>query len=242
MASVEKHYEDLLARHYTWMRGNYEERVREYRECFEKAGIVRRLGGEALDLGAGSGLQSVALVELGFKVLAVDTSEMLLGELREQAAEREVRTVLGDIRDSRTYGAQGPFEVVVCMGDTLTHLRSSEEVATLIRDVRSVLRDGGTLVLEFRDYTVELKGADRLIPVRLDDDRIMTTFLEYEEDRVHVHDLVLIKGESGWTVHKSAYAKLRLDTERVLDALEGNGFRVVERGADRGFTTLVSRV
>lgn len=193
MASVEEHYENLLARHYTWMRGNYEERVREYREFFEKSGIVPYLGGEALDLGAGSGLQSMALVKLGFEVLAVDTSETLLGELRERAAEREVRTVLGDIRNPRTYEARGPFELAVCMGDTLTHLRSSAEVEKLLADVRSVLRGGGTLVLEFRNYAQELRGTDRLIPIRLDDARIMTTFLEYEEDRVHVHDLVLIR-------------------------------------------------
>lgn len=241
MGSVEEHYEGLLARHYTWMRGNFGSRTREYRGFFERAGISPRLGGKALDLGAGSGFQSTALADLGFEVLAVDSSEVLLEELRARVGEREVSPVLGDLRDPQAYADEGPFEVAVCMGDTLPHLRSHEEVEALFGDVRGSLEDGGTLILEFRDYTAELKGADRAIPVRMEDDRIMATFLEYEAERVNVHDMVFERGENGWTMRKSAYAKLRLDTEAVLELLKRNGFLVVSREEEKGATRIVAR-
>jgi hypothetical protein len=35
--SVEDHYENLLAKHYTWMHGDYDSKVREYRFLFERA-------------------------------------------------------------------------------------------------------------------------------------------------------------------------------------------------------------
>jgi SAM-dependent methyltransferase len=241
MESVEGHYENLLARHYTWMRGDSGSSVREYRAFFEQAGISIRSGGRALDLGAGSGFQSLALADLGFEVLAVDTSEALLEELRAGVGKRKVRPVLGDMRDSGTYAQAGPFEVAVCMGDTLSHLRSYEEVGVLFGDLRGALERGGSLVLEFRDYTAELKGADRAIPVRLDDDRIMATFLEYEAVRVNVHDIVFEKGADGWEMRKSAYSKLRLSTEVVSSFPGRNGFQIVERSEDKGFTTIVAR-
>jgi hypothetical protein len=183
----------------------------------------------------------LALADLGFEVLAVDTSETLLRELRDRTQRRRIQPVLGDLRDQETYATEGPFEVVVCMGDTLAHLRSYGEVETLFGDVLGVLEGGGALVLEFRDATRELEGADRAIPLRMDDEQIMVTFLEYDANRVNVHDMVFVRGADGWTMHKSAYAKLRLGEEKVLNLLERAGLRIVSSEEDRGYVTLVAR-
>ncbi len=242
MASVEEHYESLLARHYTWMRGGYDARVRENRSLFEGAGILPRKGGKALDLGCGSGFQSVALAELGFEAASVDSSETLLRELRERTgASLAIRPVLGDMRDPRAYESEAPFEVAVCMGDTLTHLRSHEEASAVIRDVYDTLEEGGKLILQFRDLTRELKGADRALPVKTDDDRIMATFLEYEAGHVNVHDMIFIREASDWTMHKSAYKKLRLGAREVRNLMEKTGFGIVEYREHEGFSTIIGR-
>ena len=241
MASVEEHYEKLLARHYSWMRGDFDSKVRESLAFFEETGVSPRSGGKALDLGCGSGFQSIPLADLGFSVLSVDTSGVLLDELRKRAEDREIQAVLGDIRDPGVYTAEGPFEAALCMGDTLTHLGTTGEVEALLCDVRGAMEQVGTLILEFRDYTEELKGADRAIPVRMEDDRIMATFLEYEAGRVNVHDIVFEKGAQGWEAKKSAYQKLRLGAEEVAGLLERAGFRIVSRGEGGGFVRIVAR-
>ncbi len=105
--------------------------------------------------------------------------------------------MLGDLRDQGTYATEGPFEVAVCMGDTLGHLRSYGEIKTLCSGVLKALEGGGALVLEFREVTRELQGVDRAIPLRMDDERIMATFLEYEANRINVHDMVFVRGADG---------------------------------------------
>ena len=242
MASAEEHYERLLAQHYTWMRGDFDTEVGEYRKVLEGLGLSTGWDGKALDLGAGSGIHTVALADLGFRVVSLDSSEALLRELRERTSGREVRTMLDDMRNAEAYAAEGPFEVAVCMGDTLSHLESFDEVSALVGDVYGVLEEGGKLILEFRDYTAELRGVDRAIPVRLDEDRIMVTFLEYEPLHVNVHDVVFLKRAGGWSSQKSAYKKLRVGTERVVESLEHVGFRAVETREDRGFSVVVGRV
>ena len=174
-------------------------------------------------------------------MVSLDSSEALLRELRGRMDGREVRTVLADMRNAEAYAAEGPFEAAVCMGDTLTHLGSFDEVSALFGDVHEVLEKGGRLVLEFRDYTAELEGVDRAIPVRLDEDRIMITFLEYEPLHVNVHDVVFLKDAGGWSTQKSAYKKLRVGTEKVVVSLEQAGFRAVEAQEDRGFSVVVGR-
>jgi 2-polyprenyl-3-methyl-5-hydroxy-6-metoxy-1,4-benzoquinol methylase len=97
------------------MFGDFHAKVQENKDFFNLIGIEPRFGGKALDLGCGSGFQSIALAELGFRVLAVDMCEALLNELRNRSVGRDIDAVQGDILDYSMYADKGPFEVAVCM-------------------------------------------------------------------------------------------------------------------------------
>jgi SAM-dependent methyltransferase len=240
LASAQEHYERFLAQHYTWMGGGLEQKVAENRQFFATAKLVPRLGGKALDLGCGSGYQTLALAELGFTVTAVDSSEALLTELRGYAADKPVTAIVGDIRDQASYERHGPFELAVCMGDTLLHLPSLEDVAQCLTAARQSLEPGGVLVLGFRDLTAELKGIERMIPVRLDDERLMATFLEYEPEHVVVHDMLFERDAGKWAMQKSAYRKLRLAPSRLTELLGRLDFRDIRQSTERGFSITIS--
>ncbi len=128
MSSAQEHYDDLLAEHYTWMLGDdIEQTARAQRALLEQLGIrpgAHAGGSTAVDVGCGSGAQTLALADMGFDtVLAVDSNEALLAELAGHAARRPaVRTVHGDAVDALAELAPGGVDVVACMGDTLLHL------------------------------------------------------------------------------------------------------------------------
>jgi SAM-dependent methyltransferase len=240
MASSAEHYENLLARHYTWMSGGHDTQVAACARFFRELNLPAA-GQKALDLGCGSGFQSLALAELGFDVTSMDTSAELLAELRARPGANRVTAIQGDIRDASHYSARGPFSVAVCMGDTLTHLASFEEVEALLRSIRECLAPDGTLILGFRDLTRELTGIDRAIPVRSDADRLMTVFLEFEPGHVTVNDMIYVRENGAWTFAKSAHKKLRLGAERVIVLLKQLGFQHIEHRIERGFSTFVAR-
>jgi len=240
VASVRKHYDNFLAEHYSWMFGDFNAKVQENKDFFKLTGIEPRSGGKALDLGCGSGFQSIALAKLGFRVLAVDICETLLNELRNRSAGRDINAVQGDLLDYSIYADKGPFEVAVCMGDTLTHLQKTREISALFANIYSLLEQGGRFALSFRDLTAELKGIDRIIPVRSDDDKIMATFLEYEATQVNVHDIVFVKGDSGWELRKSTYRKLRIGMHQVQDFLQHLGFKISSSHVQKGFSVIIA--
>ena len=240
MDSVEKHYEKFLAPHYTWMSGDYDLKVSENRQFFESLLPQTRRHGKALDLGCGSGFQSIALADIGFDVVAVDSSEDLISELRHRSGSRRIKAIKGDLRHSENYFDKGPYDIAVCMGDTLVHLSTFDEVASMLSDVRTSLRLGGSLVLSFRDLTPELKGIDRAIPVRLDDERLMSTFLEFEIDHVVVNDMIFVREDDKWTMRKSAYRKLRLAPQRAVDMLKRLRFGSIQQSINRGFSTITA--
>jgi SAM-dependent methyltransferase len=244
MSQSAKHYEQLLAEHYVWMFGlPFEQKVAEQKALVERfAGSLppelRR--GPAIDLGCGPGFQTIALAELGFApVIAVDTSEELLAELRTRSGSYAIEIREADLASPESIGATPDASVVVCMGDTLTHLPTRAAVQDLFRVVFGKLAPGGLFVLTYRDLTGELYGTDRFLPVQADDSRIMTCFLEYKnEDFVVVNDLVYVRQESGWKLNKSSYEKLRLSSNWTSDQLRDAGFEI-EREEPAGRLHLV---
>jgi len=244
MEGVKEHYERLLARHYSWMfGGSFEEKVSEQRTILEDAlhcAGIRSLSGLALDLGCGPGYQSMALAQLGFSpVIAIDTSATLLDELRSHAQRLSIQTVEDDVLHLDRYVAECSANVLVCMGDTITHLENREDVMNLLRAASKALANGGAFVITYRDLSHELRGVDRFIPVHSDDGRVMTCFLEFDQpESAMVHDLVYEKEASDWKLQKSCYRKLRLPTDWLEQAMTSAGF-VVHRGLAGRMTRLV---
>jgi len=232
MSSVTDHYRELLSEHYVWMFGiPFEEKVAEQKALLER--ILSTLQppvhhGPALDLGSGPGFQSIALAELGFSpVIAVDTSAELLSELSARSGSLAIETRVADITSLKSIHLHSAPTMAVCMGDTLTHLSSRNEVESLFASVSARLAPQGIFILTWRDLTHELTGTDRFLSVRNDDQKIMTCFLEYESSgTVLVHDLIHIRQPEGWVLHKSSYRKLRLSSAWVNAALSNAGFRV----------------
>jgi SAM-dependent methyltransferase len=240
MATVEDHYNQLLADVYSWMYGGWDAALARYTEFFTARGVVPRASRRAIDLGAGCGFQAIPLARLGFAVTAIDLDRKLLAELEAHRAGEDIATVCADIRDFRRHAPQ-TAELVVCMVDTLLHLDSQESAARLAADSFAALEPGGTFIATFRDFTVESRELDRFIPVRNDEQTIFTCFLEFEPATVKVHDLVYRRVDGRWDLAKSYYRKLRLSTAWVVSTLRNAGFSHVETGLDHGLVAVTAR-
>ncbi len=246
MSTVNEHYEQLLSKHYTWMFGtSFEERVNEQKDFLARTTGTLKGTAEAslaVDLGCGPGFQTIALAQLGFSpVIAIDTSSELLEELRSHVNGLPVRIEKSDLRDLAAIVQAGRATVIVCMGDTLTHLPDKSAVSALFRGVFDRLRPGGMFVITYRDLTTELHGTDRFIPVRSDDNKIMTCFLEFENaDSVVVHDLVYVRQATGWSLNKSSYRKLRLGVDWIRQELSNAGFAVISQDSSGRLTGLAA--
>jgi hypothetical protein len=126
------------------------------------------------------------------------------------------------------------------MGDTLTHLETKEDVNQLFEGIYNHLEKEGKFILTYRDLSFELEELERFIPVKSDDSRIFTCFLEYEEEKVKVHDLIYEKENNDWNLKTSFYRKLRLPTDWVIDQLKEKGFLIKHSSSDKGLTTLIA--
>jgi precorrin-6B methylase 2 len=240
MADVRTHYDKLLAPYYSWMLGGFERKLEDNRTFFLDRGIQPELSCFAMDLGAGCGFQSIPLAEAGFKVIAIDTSHDLLAELKNNAGRLPVDTVEDDLLNFSQHGP-AEFELIVCMGDTLTHLDSLAQVQGLSENVYQALERNGRLVLSFRDLTAELKDLERFIPVRSDVNLIFTCFLEYEKKHVKVHDIIYERTGDQWQMQTSFFRKLRIAPEWTKELLLTIGFEIETFDIHNGMVTITAR-
>ena len=226
MVTVIEHYENHLAKYYSWMSGGLTKKLEENRKFFKDHNLRPRSSGVALDLGSGPGFQSIPLAELGYQVIAIDLSHQLLAELKENAKELPIEIINDDILNFSIHSPE-TVELVVCMGDTLTHLNTHQNISRLIKRVYSALEIDGQVILTFRDFTSGLKGLDRFIPVCNDDNTIFTCFLEYEKDYVKVHDIIYEKrNHNHWELKKSVFNKIRISPQWAREILQEYGFKI----------------
>ena len=240
MASVEEHYDYLLAPYYSWISGGSDLKIEENRNFFRDHGIRPVSSAVAVDLGAGSGFQSIPLAESGFNVIALDTNRQLLTELKERAKDLPIVTVRDDMLNFVEH-ITAEIEIIVCMGDSLTHLQSRADVQQLLENTYPAFTQDGILILSFRDMTNELSELDRFIPVRSDSNHIFTCFLEYETQQVKVHDIVYEKIKDQWKMKKSAFRKLRISPQWINEILVKLGYKVATFEIQMGMVTIVAR-
>ena len=240
MNTASGHYAHHLGPVYSWMVGDLEAASDRATAELDALGLPRQACGVAVDLGAGFGLHALPLARRGYSVTAIDSCQTLLDELQRRTAEIAVHAVAGDILDFRKYVSK-PVDVILCMGDTLTHLPERDSVEHLLADVAVSLSRGGLFAATFRDYvSAPLHGDRRFIPVRSDENRILTCFLEYGEHTVTVHDLLHERANGQWQQRVSSYRKLRLKPEWVAAKLVERGLQVRTGAAAAGMTRVVA--
>jgi hypothetical protein len=177
---------------------------------------------------------------LGYSVTAVDFCQPLLKELHSHAGSLPVETIQSDILTYSSWAGRHPA-LIVCMGDTLTHLPSLAEAGSLIRQCFSELDPGGRLVLTLRDYSRELHGALVMIPVECDKDLIFLCKLESHTDTLSVQDILLSRKRGLCERTAGKYTKIRIAPESLSRILTGAGFGIEYSAVDDGMITLIAR-
>jgi SAM-dependent methyltransferase len=238
--STQVHYDTLLGPIYSWMLGDIRAAFARSTAEIADMHLPPPSTGAAVDLGAGFGLHAIPLARLGFQVTALDTCQFLLDELRSLAGPLPITVVNADLLQFRSH-ITAPVGVVLCAGDTLTHLSSLSAVEHLLTEVADSLAPGGMFAATFRDYVSKtLEGDARFIMVRRDENRILTCFLEYAADTITVHDLLTEREEGQWVQKVSSYPKLRLAPERLESKLQSLGLKSRRETAPSGMVRVVA--
>ncbi len=205
-----------------------------FTSLFDEVGARR-----VLDAACGTGMHLIAFARGDLRCFGADISPAMIDQARRNADAAGVKMDLA----AAPFGAlapvfPGPFDVVTCLGNSLPHLLDDASLAACLSDFAAVLRPGGVLVIQNRNYDRLLRERQRFMPpaARAEGGE-ETLFLRITDfPRADTADpeaitftIVTLKKRSGaWTQSVQSTPLRALRRATLENALRAAGFTAVE--------------
>jgi SAM-dependent methyltransferase len=107
-----------------------------------------------LDAACGTGQHIIALTEAGFRGAGADLSAGMTSLARANAADRglDIPFRTAAFHELTAAFGKAAFDVLLCLGNSLPHVLTRKGLLAALRDFRAVLRPGGKLILQNRNF------------------------------------------------------------------------------------------
>ncbi len=176
-----------------------------------------------LDCACGTGRHLVLFHELGKEVVGSDISPSMLAQARGKLQARGLDIELHEL-DYRELPRQfrQRFHCVACLSSSILHMPSEDEVLRAFRSMRSVLREGGILVLTQGTTDKQWREKPRVVVMEESRDYTRLLVIDYLEQgaRYNILDIDHSRSPATQEVWSVEYPRmyLRDDYARLLPA------------------------
>jgi glycine/sarcosine N-methyltransferase len=158
--------------------------------------------GSVLDAGCGTGRHAVLYSELGLSAAGFDPSAEMV-RLANEYAHRKGRPVTFKHADfgemDRVF--KGKFDIVTCIGNTLPHLLTEDDLTAALGRMLKVTKKGGALIVQNRNYDKICRQKIRFAPAGHsntgDEDVIFLRITEFHPRKLVFSILTLRRKKGG---------------------------------------------
>jgi SAM-dependent methyltransferase len=124
-------------------------------------------GSPVLDCSCGIGADAIALARQGLAVTASDGSHAMVAEARRRSERDGIALPVSQSRwQDLPVRVPGPFDLVLCLGNSLVHTATRTNLLAALEGMRKVLSPGGTLIVDSRNWELLYKTRPRIVPAR----------------------------------------------------------------------------
>lgn len=189
-----------------------------------------------LDAACGTGMHAIALAQRGYAAAGADLSAGMVERARQNAAAAGVQArfeAVGFGALRQTFG-RASFEAVLCLGNSLPHTLSADELAAALEDFAACLRPGGLLVVQNRNFEAVMASRERWMEPQAHrqgaEERIFVRFYDFDPDGLITFNILTLRreGAGGWTQQSTATRLRPLLQAEMSAALGAAGFRAID--------------
>jgi len=218
------------------------EQISKYYDCIFPVGqaqleFIKQAAGsppaKVLDVACGSGGYAAELSKAGYTVAAVDIDEKMVEKAKEKVQSENLSADIlrCDMKELEKKLSPG-FNCIFCIGNSIVHLDSQDEILEALRQMHALMEKGGTLILQIINYDRIIKyKIDELPPIIIED--VNLEFIrkyELSEDGRHIDfNTTLAVDENGEKMEfKNSVKLLPLESRTMHELLEKAGFGNIE--------------
>ncbi|NNL22438.1 MAG: methyltransferase domain-containing protein [Ignavibacteriaceae bacterium] len=179
-----------------------------------------------LDMACGSGRHSIVFAQKGFKATAVDLSERLISEAKNNAkqANVDIEFIQSDILDLKL---EKKFDLVVNLFTSFGYFDTDEENIIVIKKAKDLLKAGGYFIIDFLNKGFLEKN---LIPLSTLSENTTTITQKRSINGNRVEKKITIE-KDGIIKHFSESVRL-YDIDELNNILQSVGFRLLKTFGD----------
>lgn len=110
--------------------------------------------GKILDVGCSTGELDIFLGEKGYEVLGIDLDQKMIQIANEKIAHKKlpVEFKVMNMEHLEANFSESQFDGVICIGNTLVHLSGILQIKGVLKQMVSLLKPGGVLILQIINY------------------------------------------------------------------------------------------
>lgn len=146
---------------------NWEARL-AYELPFVEGQLAASGARRVLDAACGTGRHAIALATRGYEVAGADLSAGMIERARANAAADGLAGldfIVAGFGQLASRAGTG-FDAVMCLGNSLPHVLTSEDLQAALRDFAALLRPGGLLLVQNRNFDAILADRSRWMPLQ----------------------------------------------------------------------------
>jgi SAM-dependent methyltransferase len=186
-----------------------------------------------LETACGTGLYAQVLAQRGVQVVAADLEPAMIARARRSPQRGTPIEWLCAPMQTIADHVQGPFDAVLCMGNSLPHLLTDADLAATLAGFRRLLRPGGAAVIQLLNYTRVLDRRERIVGITRhegkDESREYVRFYDFLESGLVRFNILGIRWAADGCQHELHHTDLRpYRPADVSAALRSAGFARVD--------------
>ena len=152
--------------------------------------------GFAVDLGCGTGVDSIALAMIGHTVLGVDPSPNMLesARLNSKLYSQEISFLESTILSvPQTHNSK--FNYVISLGNTFANVEGTTIYST-VQHVYDMLADGGKCIIHILNYALISEQKERIVSIKPDESNYYVRFYDFVNGQINFNILRFAKDNS----------------------------------------------
>ena len=182
-----------------------------------------------LELGIGTGLFAIPLLEAGFKIEGLEISKVMIDVLRRKAPDLKVHQ--GDIRH---FALDKRYEAILALSSILVLVNDHQEIKQCLQRAHEHLEPEGFLLLELPNHSVEMALGNNGQEVHSSDGQgTIVVIQSAAEDQLWTETWHIFRQtEKGSSYEKVLCQEFLYSPEFIIEQLQEVGFDVIEMYGD----------